>query len=419
MQHQQPESETIHPAPVQATQRIVDLDILRGIALFGILVVNLYIFSNPIAILAADGGMWSEWYNQAFLFFSRVFFEGKFITLFSFLFGLGFYIFTERLKMKGLPVRRVFLRRMFLLLIIGLLHATFFWAGDILVAYSVCGMITLFFVYRQDKTIKIWMGIFAGGFLLLFTLLVVFVLWGMSIPDVAVNIKEGFLASHKEFLDLLKRGYEVYVSGSFREIMIYRREEIVFAWVGMFITPMGVPYIIAVFLLGFLVGRQGLLSNPKTLRVLLIPKRQKFVVIGLLLSFIYALSYLFLDEVMFDTWTLIQLYSIVIGAPTLMLGYCGYILHWLETGKFIPTLQKFAPVGRMALSNYILQTLISTTLFYGYGLGLTGRFAPIFILPLAIAIFILQIQLSNWYFKKFNMGPLEKLWRFGTYLGRV
>lgn len=114
-------------APVKPVERIVDLDILRGIALFGILVVNLYLFSNPIAIVVADSGPWTEWYNQAFLFLSRIFFEGKFITLFSFLFGLGFYIFTERLKMKGLPVRRVFFRRMVLLFLIGIIHSSFFW----------------------------------------------------------------------------------------------------------------------------------------------------------------------------------------------------------------------------------------------------------------------------------------------------
>jgi uncharacterized protein len=405
--------------PIKPVERIVDLDVLRGIALFGILVVNLFIFSNPIAILATGNIIWDEWYNQAFLFFSRVFFEGKFITLFSFLFGIGFYIFTERLKTKGLPIRRIFFRRMLLLLLIGTIHSALFWAGDILTFYAICGIIIMLFLYKSDKTIKVWMGVFAGGFLLLFTLLIFFIIWGMSMPEVAVDIKQGFSESKEEFIDMLSRGYEVYVTGTFSEMMTYRREEIALAWTGMFITPMGIPFIISIFLFGFIIGRKGLLENPKLLRSLFISHRWKLLITGILLSVIYASSYLFMDPIIFDLWTLIQMYSIMIGAPLLMLGYCGFILNCLEENKYTSLLNRFAPVGRMALTNYILQTVICTTLFYGYGLGWMGHFEPIFILPLALFIFLIQIFWSEWYFKKYKMGPLEKLWRMGTYFRSV
>ena len=411
--------EPVKAGPVKPVERIIDLDILRGIALFGILVVNLYIFSNPLAILAADSGLWYDWYNQAYLFFSRIFFEGKFITLFSFLFGLGFYIFTERLKVKGLQVRRVFFRRMFLLFLIGMLHGWLIWAGDILAPYAVAGIIIMLFLYRTDKTIKVWMGIFIGGFLLLFTLLSAFIMWGMTIPDVAAGIKEGFMEVSEEFQDLLVRGYEIYATGTFSEMIEYRAEELSFAWSGMFISPMGIPFIIAIFLLGYLIGLQGLLQQPKLLRSLLIPRRWKLLLPGLLFSIIYATSYLYTDPVFFDTWTLLQMFGIIFGAPLLMLGYCGFILKWLDDNKGTAFLNRFAPVGRMALTNYIMQSVICTTIFYGFGLGLIGRFPPIFILPLAIVIFGFQVYASEWYFKKFKMGPLEKMWRLGTYMRRV
>lgn len=405
--------------PIKPVERIIDLDILRGIALFGILVVNLYLFSNPIAIVAADSNLWSEWYNQAFLFFSRIFFEGKFITLFSFLFGLGFYIFTERLKEKGLHERRVFFRRMLLLFLIGMLHVWLLWAGDILAPYALSGMIMMLFLYRTDKTIKVWIGIFVGGFLFLFSLLIAFIIWAMSMPDVAANVKVGFTEVSEEFQDLLVRGYDIYSTGTYSEMMTYRAEEISFVWSGMFFTPMGIPYIIAMFLFGFLIGRQGLLQKPKLLRSLLIPRRWKMLLPGLMLSLVYAISHLYSDPVLFDGWTLLQMFSIMVGAPLLMLGYCGFILNWLNENKATSFLNRFAPVGRMALTNYILQSVICTTIFYGFGLGLIGQFPPIYILPLAIVIFGLQVKASEWYFKKYKMGPLEKLWRMGTYLKNV
>ncbi len=405
--------------PVKPVERIADLDVLRGIALFGILVVNLYLFSNPIAILAADSGLWTEWYNQAWLFVSRVFFEGKFITMFSFLFGLGFYIFTERLKEKELPVRRIFLRRMGILFLIGLLHASLFWAGDILAPYAFCGLITMLFLYRTDKTIKVWMGLILGGFILIYSLLILLVIWAGTIPEAAAEMEKEFREVADEFQNLLMRGYEVYATGTFAEMMAYRREELSFAWTGMFIAPMGIPFIVAIFLLGFLIGRKGLLKQPDLLRKLLIPRRRTLLITGLLLSTIYAISYLYVSPVLFDGWTLVQLLSIISGAPLLMLGYCGFILKWLDENRFSGLLYSFAPVGRMALTNYLMQTVICTTIFYGYGLGLMGSFPPVFILPLALAIFAAQVVFSRWYFGKYKMGPLEKAWRLGTYLRRV
>ncbi len=416
MQNSESVSEIPKAAPVKPIERIIDLDVLRGIALFGILVVNLFLFANPIAILATDTGMWTEWYNQSYLFFSRVFFEGKFITMFSFLFGLGFYIFTERLKEKQLPVRLIFFRRMVLLFLFGMLHAWLFWAGDILGFYALGGTILmLFFLYRTDKTLKIWIGIIGGGFIVLFSLLVLFVIWGLSMPDVAPGIKEGFMEAGEEFKELFMRGLEVYATGSFSEMMTYRGEEIAFAWFGMMISPMGIPFIISIFLLGFLIGRKGLLDEPRLLRILLIPRRWKLFVPGLVLSILYATSYIYADPVLWNGWTILQMVSIMLGAPLLMLGYSGFILKWLDENKATNFLHQFAPVGRMALTNYIMQTVICTTIFYGYGLGLIGQFPPVYILPLAIVIFAFQVYLSNWYFRKYKMGPLEKVWRMGTY----
>lgn len=407
------------PKPVAPATRIIDLDILRGVALFGILIVNLYLFANPVAIVVASPGPWTEWYNQAALFFTRLFFEGKFITMFSFLFGLGFYIFTERLKQKGVPVKRVFFRRMILLLLIGLIHANFIWAGDILVPYALAGIVLLLFLNRKDKTLQVWMGLLGGGFLFLFSLMVLFIMWGLTIPDVSEGIKQGFTEANEGFKDLLVRGYEIYASGSFSEILEYRREELAFIYSGMFLTPMGYVYILVIFLLGFLIGRKGLLDRPALLRELLIPHRRLFLGTGFLLSLVYASTYHFADPVLFNLWSLLQVYVMIVGAPLMMLGYSGYLLHWLDQGRFLSVLNRFAPVGRMALTNYIMQSVICVLLFYSFGFGLIGQIAPIFLLPLGVLIYIFQIYLSGWYFERYKMGPLERLWRMGTYMKRV
>ncbi|TVQ65871.1 MAG: DUF418 domain-containing protein [Balneolaceae bacterium] len=419
MESSKPQDAETVAKPVASAARITDLDILRGIALFGILIVNLYIFANPIAIVVVNPGPWTEWYNQAALFFTRVFFEGKFITMFSFLFGIGFYIFTERLKLKGMPVRRVFFRRMILLLFMGLIHGVLLWPGDILVPYALCGLFLLFFLYRKEKTIRVWIGLILGGFLILFTLMVFFIMWGLSMPDISPGIKQGFAEANEGFLDLLARGYEVYAAGQFSEILNLRWEELAFVWTGLLFTPMGFIYITAIFLFGFLIGRQGLLENPGILRSLLIPRRHLFTVTGFLLSVVYAFTYYRTDPVLFNYWSLIQMYTIIIGAPLLMLGYSGFILFWLEENRFSSFLNRFAPVGRMALTNYIMQTLICVTLFYGYGFGLIGRVEPVYLLPIGMGIYIFQMAWSEWYFERYKMGPLERLWRMGTYMKRV
>lgn len=263
------------------------------------------------------------------------------------------------------------------------------------------------------------MGIIAGGFLLLFTLFILLLGWAMTMPEIAADIKVGFTEAGEEFQDLLERGYAVFATGTYSDMIAYRAEELAFTWTGMFITPMGMPYIIVIFLLGFLIGRQGLLQKPKLLRSLLIPRRWKLLLPGLLLSLLYAITHLYSDPVFFDGWTLLQMFSIMLGAPLLMLGYCGFILKWLDENKATTLLNRFAPVGRMALTNYILQSVICTAIFYGFGLGLIGRFPPVYILPLAIAVFGLQVYASERYFKKYKMGPLEKMWRTGTYLKRI
>lgn len=410
-------------APVKPIARIADLDILRGIALFGILVVNLALFAHPMFQYAAESRIPTGPLQDSAAFFIRMFFEGKFITLFSFLFGLGFYIFTERLREKNLSAGIVFSRRMGVLLLIGLAHGYFFWAGDILVPYAVIGLLLLFFLNRTDKTVKIWIGVVLGLLVFLNAAIIALVAWGMSVPEAAVEIEATFAQQRQEFQAQLDRGYLVYLEGSFRDMIAYRQEELRFAWFGMLFTPAGYAWIFSVFMFGLLVARKGagLLNNPTQLREWFIPKRQRNLLAGLLFSALYAWAGLHADAVGMNLWVLLQMLSFLIGTPALTMAYVGYTLRLLEKYEAGESsigrhLHLAAPVGRMALTNYIAQSVICTTIFYGYGLGFYGSLSPLGTIPLAIAIFAVQIVYSNYYFKTRKMGPLEWAWRKATYL---
>lgn len=407
------------PAPIPQSKRIIDLDILRGIALFGILVVNLQLFAHPFFTIISETGQFQEWYNQASTSFVHIFFEGKFITLFSFLFGIGFYIFAQRLKLKEMSFYPVFLRRMGLLLVIGILHAWFLWAGDILVPYAIGGILMMFFFKRKDKTIKAWIGILVGGMILFFTVLMVMLMFAMNMPDVAADMTQQFAQQEVEYAELNQKGYEVHESGSYSEIMAYRGEERGFVWLGMLFSPAGLPYILAIFLFGLFIGRKGILENPQVFRDYFIRNRIRNMLIGLPFSIFFAFAYQYIDPIYFNYWYLLQIIAFYIGTPFLCFAYVGFILNALQKVGESSWLSQFAPVGRMALTNYLMQTVICTTIFAGYGLGYYGDLSPIMILPIAIVLFSLQVWFSRWYFTRFKMGPMERLWRMGTYLKRI
>lgn len=407
------------PAPISQSKRIIDLDILRGIALFGILVVNLQLFANPFFSIISETGLFQEWYNQAAATFIRIFFEGKFITLFSFLFGIGFYIFAQRLKLKEMSFYPVFLRRMGLLFFIGFIHASLFWAGDILAPYAIGGVLLMLFFKREDKTIKVWMGVLIGGMTLMFMALMLLVMFAMNNPEIGEGMAEGFVQQEMEYAEQVQRGYEVHESGSYSEIMAYRGEERSFVWLGMLFSPAGLAYILAIFLFGLFIGRKGILDNPQIFRDYFISNRRRNVLIGLLFSIFYAITYEYVDPIFFNYWYLLQIVAFFIGTPLLCFGYVDFILKMIQKAGESSWLSQFAPVGRMALTNYLMQTIICTTIFSGYGLGFFGKLSPVMVLPIAIVLFALQVWFSRWYFTKFKMGPMERLWRMGTYLRRI
>jgi uncharacterized protein len=399
------------PGPVQPGERIQTLDVLRGFALLGILLVNIHLFAHPVQY-ALLPQVHSGPIDRAADWFVRFAAEGKFYSLFSFLFGLGFTIQMIRAEAKGARFVPVYLRRAGVLLLFGLLHGLLLWVGDILFYYAILGLLLLFFRRMKLKWVGTWIVI-----LILLPPLFVMLGWigiemGRQNPQVAAQIEAQFAGQSAAVEAQVAEAYRVYRSGDYAEITLQRGQDLLYMWtVSLFLAPS----ILAMFLIGLLFGRQEYIRNAAQHKRLF---RRLLIwggAIGLLANGIYATFVLDAIRDQPDLPLVIATFGQAIGAPLLALAYMSAITLAMQHPTWQSRLQLLAPVGRMALTNYLLQTLICTTLFYGYGFGLFGQIDTATGVVLAVVIFLLQIPLSHWWMARFRFGPAEWLWRTLTY----
>jgi uncharacterized protein len=368
---------------VPSSERAFALDVLRGWAVFGILVVNLSYFARQALPRAGFDDM------GALLF--QVLTNGKFWTLFSMLFGLGFALQVNRAAASGSRFAPVYVRRLLILLLFGVLHALLH-PREILHQYALAGFLLLPLRRASTRT------------------LVVVGLVGLLIPPAV----QGLGARSAEPPELARERQaakvEVYSEGSLLELMTYnarrfRRETITVQLLYPF------PY----FLLGFYAGRRRF--HETFARHLPHIRRARWWTLGLGLGLQAAvMGTAFLPpSVLPPESQPLQVTVMNLGNAMLGLFYGCVILLLLERAEWTRRLGGLAAVGRLALTNYLLQTVVLTTLVYEYGAGLYGRlgFAPI--LPIALLIFLVQVVLSRWWLQRFRFGPMEWLWRSASY----
>ncbi len=400
--------------PVQPTERIQIVDILRGFALFGILFVNMTIFSHPIQAIVLPVDPSLPWHDRAALWLIHALGEGKFYALFSMLFGLGLFLQMERIEARGGQFVPLYARRLLVLLGIGLIHAFLIWMGDILILYALLGFLLLLFRKAQPRTLLIWVFILIALPVLFNAGITALVTWASAIPEAASQIEQSFAQTEAQFLADLERAYQVYANGNFAEITAQRVSDYFSVGMAGFVT-MGFN-VMAMFLLGLYFGKREIFKNLEAHRGLFV----RLLVIGLALgltgNLLYATLVMPLSRV-YQTWPLFLATSAqTVGAPLLMLAYvsafCLLALHPVWSKR----ISLLAPVGQMALTNYLTQSIVCTLIFYGYGLGLFGKMGPAFGIGLTIVLYLLQIPLSHWWMKRFYYGPAEWLWRSLTYL---
>lgn len=391
---------------VAAAERIEVLDALRGFALLGIIVANVrdwagWFALQPVERAAVSGGPESAW-RYEFLLASFV--EGKFYTIFSFLFGLGFALQLSRLQRRGIDGIRIFRRRLLLLLAIGLIHMTFAWSGDILTLYALLGLLLPLFTGWSDRRLLI-----LAAFLLL-----------LPIAGVALV----HLAQVDPDLRLFELSDHLFAAlggdpAGWRTWLLREDFRSFFAWnlsgppfrIGYFFESWRIPKVLAVMLLGLLAGRKlvaGKLLEDKALL-------RRVAVTGLLIGIPANVGYGLVGGLWQQEFSRVFAATVLyaIGVVPLGLAYAAsFVLLWPVARKILAL---FVAPGRMALTNYLSQTILGILIFYGIGFGLYRSLSPWEFTGVAVAIFAAQILWSRLWLRHFAQGPMEWLWRLGTY----
>lgn len=401
--------------PLGVGERWVALDVVRGLAIFGILLVNMAGFSTPPQVAELSTPHWTAPLDRAAQWLIHALAQTKFYSLFSFLFGLGMAIQMERIEARGGRFAPLYVRRLIVLLGFGLFHALLFWSGDVLTIYAVLGLVLLPARRWPDRVILPLALLLHLLPLAYYTPVVVQTELSRRDPEYNATITAWLAERDADLLQEAEGVVAVYRHGTVADMFRQRRHELA---ANLFDTlAYFVPHVLALFLLGLYVGRRRVLHGPDAHPVLWRGLAAVGMPIGVLCGAVEAT--LAQDAEYIASWTTLAAYALrVVGTPLLAAGYTAVIVLLLTRERWARRLAPLAAVGRMALTNYLFQTLVCTTLCYSYGLRWYGRITPAWGLTLTVVIFALQVPLSVLWLRHFRFGPLEWLWRSATYLRR-
>ena len=398
--------------PVQMQERIEVLDVIRGFALLGILIANMAAFNSPFLYLEMLGkNMWTDIWDTTTSAFINLLIQGKFYSMFSFLFGLGFVIFFERAKAKTITPKLLFYKRLFILLLIGLAHAFFIWFGDILVTYALLGFLLPLFFNRKPKTILIWSASLFIGFIILLTLSMAL----MSIVETiegGTDIKQHIQQMLTGMEGMIASSFHAYGQGTFAEIMTQRASDVLLVYDQLFAAPFT---IFPLFLLGLYAGKKAIFQNIEENLTLI--KKVWFwgLVIGLPMSVVKFISKNLMSGDHTSFYNVLHIGTGFFADTGLCLFIMTSFVLLYQNRKWILRFTPLAYMGRMPLSNYLFQSLVCTTIFYSYGFGFYGKVGPALGLVLTVVIFTIQIFISKYWLSRYQFGPMEWLWKSLTY----
>jgi len=371
-------------------QRDITPDVLRGFALLGILVVNIQFMG-----LDSEEGARGEWLsgavNGAAGFIIAALFAGKFYLLFSFLYGYSSsYIIKDDRANRGRWIRRCFG-----LMLFGALHFTFLWHGDIIFLYGLLGLLLLAFIFRSDRTLKIWTRVF-------YIVSSVFI----SLIGILLLIGERYFPQESSQEIVEARLNEVLRSGTYIEAIGPRVELWLFGLVTGIFLQGGMAF--AAFLLGVRLARSRFLTSPID-RVQNSRMIKRGFTFGLPIQVVAALVMVNNEQSTkpSEAVYLCCLFLSFLAAPLLSMAYVGVIRFFVEDRARLVEWMK--PAGRMSLTVYIFQSVITSLIFGPWGLGLFEKLETWSVLALAITIWLLLVAFSHLWLKRFTQGPLEKL----------
>jgi uncharacterized protein len=395
--------------PIGAAERIQFVDVLRGFALFGVLVANLVWYECDVVLTpvsaAALGTHTLDVYTKALVVF---FVDGKFITLFSFLFAAGFTIQLRRGIDRGGEVSRLYARRLAVLFVVGCIHMMLIWFGDILLMYSLMGGVLLA-VRRWRPGVSM---LVVAAVLILFTRVAFNIVTAEPEPArTRVVAAPQADPRQDEALLAFRGGYASVV----RQDVLIAYRDLVGAGVIVFLLPQ----IFGRFLLGFYVGQRGWLHDVHSLAPLLrrvLPWLFIAGAIGNGLAVINESNHQS-GSLAHPAW-LIARAGIELGVISLSAFYAASIALLMEHARGRRALAPLAPAGRMALTNYLTHSFVFLFLLTGVGFGAAGRFGASVCVAISAVLFAMQIVFSAWWLRRYRFGPAEWLWRSLTY-GRL
>ena len=365
--------------PVAAGERILALDVLRGFALFGVLLAyTLWNLGSPPASTYGDLDRLLNWILAAMV-------DTKFYTLFAFLFGLGFAIQLSRAESRGRNVAPAYRRRLLTLLAIGLVHATLLRNGDILVPYAVMGFLLLPLRHASNKTL-VWAAIV--GLLFPYLIRGLWSLAGLPFPPRPEGVAGNYFAENIAWVR-------------------FWYSSAIFSW----------PAVLPMFLFGLYMGRRGFFEHLSEHRSVL----RRTLLVGL----IVGITAFVFREVLLITATDVGspfVQRLIFGllwsfhAWALAAFYATFLILMLQRRDWQRWLMPLGAVGRMSLTNYLLQATLIVPICIGF--DLFDRVTPTLGLALALLIWLIQVPASEWWLRRFRFGPAEWLWRSLTY-GRL
>ena len=417
MEDRGPEAASL--GPVTAGERIESIDVLRGFALLGILVINIEFFALPSGVYfdaRLAGGLTGihllTWQ------FSSTFFLQKMMGIFSMLFGAGVIILTGRAKGAGRSAAGPYYRRTLWLLVIALIHGYLVWYGDILFSYAMIGWVLYLFRNRRPSTLLI----LAFVALLLGSLLQ----WGTGLSlrlleqavadpqisnEVLVDRWEDLQSTFAPSAEDVATEVEAYRGGYVDNLEFRIPKTIVMQTNGFFYFTLWRAA--GMMLLGMGLMKLGVFSARRSARGYAV-----MMAVGLFLGL--PLCYLALRGLRAHDFDFIHRFMVdnqfnYWGSVLVALGYIGAVMLVCQKGLMRGLTRRLAAVGRMALTNYLFHSIVCTSLFYGFGFGLYSRVERFWLFLIVLAIWTVQLLLSPVWLRRYRFGPAEWLWRTLTY----
>jgi uncharacterized protein len=399
--------------PISAVERIQVVDVLRGFALFGILLVDMNLF------LAQPTGAWERTVALLIEFFAK----DSFYPLFSLLFGLGFAIQLERANARGADFVPLYMRRLVILLLIGIAHniltVGFAW---ILIRYALLGFPLMLFRHCKQSTILVWA---------LLSLLVAIVAMpvknhmgatGKAGPPADTRyaaIQPADTSADRPAIGQpMTRGQQLRTEGSYLELVAFRAKRLVRTMSRVEFYLAELPNVFTLFLLGLYAARRGIVQHPAAHLRLLRSVLVWGLAAGLLGNSLDLLKPAERHQLGPLFGPLVSNASLLVGGMGLGLVYASAIILLARNEWWRKLFSPLAWPGRMALTNYLLQWSLCAFIFYGYGCGYYQTVGPLFGVALTLAIYAAEVWLSRLWLTRFPFGPVEWLWRTLTY-GRL